>query len=183
MERKSDGRMYSRITRRSVAIVGQIQRGREYSINEIAAAIEAKELPEFFLERFGKQMSLPRIRDYVRYLVDLEVLSPTDNKYILALEHKHTDEDWAQALSDLALLHLAGILRRTAAETIEYFKALLEHLFDERRLPTIEALLTEVDISGGRSEEVFKWSLYVFTDVDNCPFDIRRYPVLVRRGE
>jgi hypothetical protein len=180
---KPDGRMYCRTTRRCVAIISEIEQGREYSLNEITAMIEAKALPEFFLERFGKQMSSQSIHDYVSYLVELEVLSPSRSGYILAFEHRQTDEDWAQALSDRALLHLARIVDKAPKQTIEYLQQLQNELLDERRLTRIESLITAAKVTDTRTRMLFRWSLYVFTDVDKCPFDIRRYPVVVNRGE
>jgi len=74
MDRKSDGRMYSRITRRTVAIIIHISQGQEFTINEVAEEVHEKKLPEFYLERFKRQMSISRTREST-YLRRTKVLS------------------------------------------------------------------------------------------------------------
>jgi hypothetical protein len=181
MDLKPDGRKYSRITRRSVAIITHIEPGTDFTIGEIAHKIHDAKLPEFFLSRFNRQMSISRTRAYVRYLVDLGVIAKHGNKYILNFRHRSSDGEWAQALSDRALLHLANILEITPNEAPDLLEEQLNKFHANNQLPIVGAIVTSLGIEGARSQEIFKWSLYLFTDGETCPLDIRQYPVLQTR--
>ena len=182
MEEKEDGRMYSRIMRRCVAVINHLNQGETFSINDIASEIHDKKLPEFYLERFNRQMSVMRTKDYIRYLVEIDVVSRDGDKYYLKFQHKTRDEEWAQELSDLALLHLAKALKKSPPEVVEYLEDLRNDFHSKSQLPTLDEIAEKSEISGNREQEYFRWSLYMFADVDTSPFDIRRYPVLVKQG-
>jgi len=181
MDAKPDGRMYARITQRSVAIISHIQPKRIFSLSEIAEEIYNKKLPEFYLKRFNRQMSISRTRAYVRFLHEIGAIESRDDKYELVFRHRDTDGEWAQALSDLALVHLSKLLNKPPQDVPEYLEAKIEDFYRNRSLPTLERLAMVLDIGGGRAEEVFKWSIYLYTDGEACPFDIRHYPVLLKK--
>ena len=182
MELRPDGRMYSRITRRCVAIIGHTPADQGFTIYELADYVSELELPEFYIKRFERQMSTRRMRDYVEYLADLQVMVQREGKYIRAFATRSSDGEWAQALSDMALAHLAGMLNRTTNTAPLFLEQEMNRLFRENRVPSVRVMLDELAIQGGRAEELFKWSLYVYADGERCPFDVRRYPVLYRRA-
>lgn len=178
MELRPDGRKYSRILRRSVAIIKNLPKNTVLSIVEMAEKIHEKKLPEFYLERFGRQMSEGRMRDYIRYLREIKVIQAKDNKYFVSFQNRTGDKQWAQALSDLALPHLAEVVGKTPDALPKYLEKQRNSLLKARRVPTVNAIVASLGIEGGREAEVFKWSLEVYTDGEACPFDIRRHPVL-----
>jgi len=182
MEPRPDGRSYSRITRRSVAVIRYLHTGRVFKVSEIASEIHESKLPEFYLERFKKQMSIARTRDYVRYLRDLEAIAEREDGYTLVFRHRSADGEWAQALSDLALPHLARVLSKAPDEIPDLLESSLKVFYQKEQLPTLHDLASSFGIESGRAEEVFRWSIYIYTDGETCPFDIRHYPVLVRRS-
>lgn len=181
MELRPDGRKYSRITRRSVAIISHIPADEGFTIYELADHIHDLELPEFYVKRFERQMSARRVRDYVEYLADIKVIEQQEAKYVRMFARRSSDGEWAQALSDLALAHLADALNRTPDMTPALLEQQISELFRENRVPTVTAVLSELGIHGGRAEEVFRWSLYVYADAETCPFEVRRYPTLSLR--
>lgn len=182
MELKRDGRHYSRITRRSRVIIENIQEGRLFSISEITEEIFNKELPEFYLRRFKAQMSISRTRDYVNYLVDLNIIGRQQDKYSLKFRHRGRDEEWAQALSDQALLYVAKVLNMALNDVPDHLNNIMKQFYRDGELTTLEAIISEIGIEEGRKQEKFKWALYLYTDGDTCPFEIRHYPVLRSRS-
>lgn len=182
MDLRPDGRAYSRVTRRCVAIINRIREDRVFTIEEIADEIRKLNLPEFFLSRFNRQMSIGRFRSYIRYLVDLEVIKQQDDKYISNFQRKNTDGQWAQALSDIALLYLGKFLDKKPDDIFDYLDKIRSEFHKESRIPTVDDLVTKIGIIGTRNQEIFRWSLYMYVDGDACPFEIRRYPALLRSG-
>ena len=178
MEAKPDGRMYSRILRRIVAIVQTLPQKKEMSIGEMAEDIHKKKLREFYLERFKGSMSVGRVRDYIRYLRDIKALVTKDDKFALEFPKKKTDQEWAQSMSDRALEHLAEILKRTPDKVPDLLESRRKKILRSGRVPTLDAVIADLEIEGGRAQELFRWSLYVYTDGPTCPFDLRRHPVL-----
>lgn len=179
MEPRADGRMYSRITRRTVAIIKQISPGRQFTIKEIADEVHSSKLPEFYLERFKRQMSTSRTRDYVRYLRHLDLIKEQENKYVLQFAHRQTDQEWAQALSDAALLHLARILDKDPVQIPDLLTKYINKFFKQRRVTTVDAIVADIGIESESKQELFKWSLFMFTDGEKAAFDIRRFPILM----
>ncbi|MHA1280558.1 MAG: hypothetical protein ACTSQ8_25655 [Candidatus Helarchaeota archaeon] len=183
MNEKDDGRLYSRIMRRSIVIINLLDLDQVYTLDEIAGRVHKEAPKEFYLERFKRQMSISRTKDYVRYLFDLQVIDRKDDKYILNFQHRTNDDDWAQSLSDLAFPHLAKLLKITPPEVNQFLTRVRNQSHSEKKLPTLDKIIEQTDISSNREQEYFKWSLYIYADVDTCPFDIRRYPSLVLRGD
>jgi hypothetical protein len=181
MELKSDGTRYSRITRRCKAIIENIQEGRLFSISEITDEIYSKDLPEFYLKRFNAQMSKGRTRDYVNYLVDLDIVNRRGNQFTLGFHHRSRDEEWAQALSDQAWLYIAKVLNKKVGDVPDILRDVIKQFNQDGHLTTLEGIVTDIDIEEGRSQEKFKWALYLYTDGDSCPFDIRHFPLLLNR--
>jgi len=135
------------------------------------------------LERFDRSVSAERIRDYIRYLRDIKVISAKDDKFILNFPSKKTDQEWAQAISDRALEHLAKMLKKTPDKIPDLLEARRNRLLRSRRVPTLGAIVSDLEIEGGRPQELFRWSLHAYTDGPTCPFDIRRHPVLSSTAE
>jgi hypothetical protein len=182
MDAKPDGRLYSRITRRSVAIIRHLRAGRVFTANEVATEIHGRTLPDFYIKRFNRQMSIPRTRAYIRFLKDLGAIDDREGGYVRDFRHKDTDAEWAQALSELALRHLARLLNQPPEDTAAFLEARVASFFAQTKLPTLDALAADLGIPRGRAREVFKWTVYMYTDGPDCPFDIRAFPVVLKRS-
>jgi hypothetical protein len=182
MDTKPDGRLYSRVTRRCAVIIRHLRAGRVFTVNDVAAEIHGRTLSDFYVSRFDRQMSVPRTRAYIRFLIDLGAIVETEGGYARDFAHRTSDADWAQALSDLALRHLARLLGQPPEETPAFLEARLADFFDRRQLPTLDGLADELGIARGRARELFKWTVYMYTDGGACPFDIRSFPVVLGRG-
>ena len=183
MDTKPDGRLYARVVRRSVAIIRHLRTGRVFSVKEVAAEIEGRTLPDFYVKRFDRQMSVPRTRLYIRYLADLEAIVEQEDGYTRRFRHRDSDEDWAQALSDLALQRLARLLGVEPQDVPAHLEERIMRFHTRAALPTLDGLAADLGISGGRALEGFKWTMYMYMDGETCPFDIRSYPVLLKRGD
>jgi len=182
MDAKPDGTLYSRITRKTVAIISFIRTGRVFTLHEIAGEIHDKAISEFHLRRFNREMSISRIRDYVGFVRDIGAIEAQGNKYILTFQPRRLDGEWAQALSDLALVHLADLLGSSAQDIQARIERQLSLFFRARQLPTLTGLAQRLGIEGGREEERFRWSMSLYTDGETCPFTIHHYPVLLKRS-
>ena len=65
MSPKSDGRLYSRVLRRSVAVVQYIEPGRVFSLDEVAKELHEINYSEFLLPQKSTAISQRRIIDYL----------------------------------------------------------------------------------------------------------------------
>jgi hypothetical protein len=179
---KPDGRKYSQVLRRCVTIVEYIDENRKFSFHDIAVEINKnKTFTEFFISRTEEQMSVSRIQDYLRYLAILKVLEKNqdeNNRYKLNFNKPSSDEDWVQIFSDLALEQLCLMLGKNPQELVEILKRSINELLEEKQIPTIDAILRRLNIDSGRTEEIFRWSLYIFLDSPICQFNLRRNPFL-----
>jgi hypothetical protein len=115
MEPKADGKLYSRVTRRCVALLKHIRQGTSFTLGELAEDVRTEGYPEFQIWRDGKfvQMRSNRIRDYLSYLGALELITRSGREYSLVLKKPSSDAHWAQALSDAAREHLAKQVSKT----------------------------------------------------------------------
>ena len=182
MDTKPDGRQYSRVTRRSIAIIKHLRTGRVFDVNEVAAEIEGRTLSDFYVKRFDRQMSVPRTRLYIRYLTELGAIVEQEEGYARNFRHQQSDPEWAQAFSDLALQHLARLLGAEPQETASLLEERILSFHARAQLPTLDALAASFGIRRGRALEAFKWTMYMYMDGATCPFDLRAYPVMLRRG-
>lgn len=182
LSEKPDGRKYSRVLRRSITLIDHMadKNLKFFSLRDIAKDInENKKFIEFYILRTEKQMSISRIQDYLRYLVILKTVEKIENdKYRLSYKRPKKDEEWVQSFSDMALEHLCEILSMDHEGVINAIKTAINDHLDKKQIPTIDALVKTLDIDSGRSEELFRWSLYVFLDSPICPFYLRRNPFL-----
>jgi len=183
MDFKPDGRRYSRVTRRSATIIRHLRMGRTFTINEVAAELQARDLPEFYIKRFDRQMSMPRTRAYIKYLITLGAIVEEGDGYTRQFRHQTSDGQWAQALSDLALQHLARLLGQSPEEVPAFLEELLAGYYEQQRLPTLGSIAADVGIGRGRALELFKWTIYMYLDGETCDFDLRAYPVLLKRAD
>jgi hypothetical protein len=180
---RPDGRLYSRITRRCVVLLRHIKVGRKFELIEVAREINEESYPEFQTFRGGQfvQIRPERIRDYLTYLADLKLIELAEKRYTLKFAKPSSDGHWAQALSDVAREHLAGLFGTSVSKLPEHLENLRRKLHQKQKVPTVTAILGEAGVEGARSEEVFRWSLYLYTDGDASPFDLRQYPHLVKK--
>lgn len=181
---RPDGRLYSRITRRCVALLKHIRGGRRFDLIEVAREAQAEGYPEFLIRRGPRmsQMSAERIRDYLSYIVELQMIQTSEGQYALNVTKPSTDEHWAQTLSDNAREHLSKMLEVPVAQLPRHLEQMRQKLHKNLRVPTMAAIVAETGIEGTRREETFRWSLYLYTDGDATPIEIRRYPHLVPKG-
>lgn len=107
MNPKPDGRLYSRVLRRSVAIFNLIGPNNPFTIREIAQDIHNKKLSEFILSKTNTTISVQRINDYLRFLAVINAFTPINLKHQLAFSPKGNDREWAIKFSDLAWSYLA----------------------------------------------------------------------------
>lgn len=181
METKSDGRLYSKVLRRSVAIFQNINPTRVFTIREIAEEIYSNNIPEFFLTNLNRTIMPRRIADYLRYLVDINAFVVEKEKYKLAFAPKTLDKDWVIEFSDLAWNYLAKKSKTTPVGFTTRLKEILTSFHSERILPMIPDIVDEFQIESGYREEFFRWAIYMFTDAESCQFDVRRYPIVVEK--
>ncbi|HUW08225.1 MAG TPA: hypothetical protein VM537_00770 [Anaerolineae bacterium] len=182
MDTKPDGRQYSRVTRRSIAIIKHLRTGRVFDVNEVAAEIEGRTLTDFYVKRFDRQMSVPRTREYIRYLTDLGAIAEQEAGYTRNFGHRESDPEWAQAFSDLAQQHLAQQLGVEPQEVVSLLEERTLSFHARAQLPTLDALAASFGIRRGRALEAFKCPMYMYMDGATCPFDLRAYPVVLKRG-
>jgi hypothetical protein len=98
-----------------------------------------------------------------------------------AFEKPHTDDAWAQALADRGQEHLARLLSTKTASVPDRLDAARKRCHREGKVPKLENIATELKVTGARDQELFRWSLYLYTDGDASHFDVRRSPHLVQR--
>ena len=182
MDTKPDGRQYSRVTRRSIAIIKHLRTGRVFEVNEVAAEIGGRTLSDFYVKRFDRQMSVPRTRQYIRYLAELGAIAEQEEGYTRNFRHQQSDPEWAQAFSDLAQQHLARLLGVETQEIASFLEEQTLSFHARAQLPTLNALAASFGIRRGRALEAFKWTMYMYMDGASCPFDLRAYPVVLKRG-
>ena len=181
METKPDGRLYSKVLRRSVAIFQYISPSRVFTIREIAEEIFANNVPEFYLNNLHRTVMPQRIAAYLRYLVEINAFSKENEKYKLAFSPRTLDKDWVIVFSDLAWLYLSLKTKTNSDGFVTKFKNALKTFHKDLVLPMIPDIIEEFEIESGQKEEYFRWALYMFTDAESCPFDIRHYPVVVEK--
>ncbi len=105
----------------------------------------------------------------------------TENQYKLSFLPKNTDGEWAQKFSDLSWSYLATTIHLTNSQFRDKLETVLETFHKQGQLTRLPEVVDEFEISGGRKEEVFRWALYLYTDGDSCPFDVRHFPVLLKK--
>lgn len=185
MGEKPDGRLYSRITRRCVVLLKHIKEGRKFDLIEVAREVQENNYAEFLIRRGSQftQIKADRIRDYLSYLVELQILRLSGKQYSLDFTKPSpsTDEHWAQTLSDTARKHLAKTLDIKATELPNHLDKIRKELHQKNRVPTVSAVIGETELEGARKEEVFRWSLYLYTDGDASPLEIRQYAHFVSK--
>lgn len=183
MGARPDGRLYSRIMRRCVALIQHTKRARNFDLIEIAREVQKKEYPEFQTRRGNQfvQVKADRIRAYLSYLVDLRIIQPSESQYSLNFAKPSKDSVWAQSLSDIAKEHLSKLLDKEPLELERHLETIRTQFHEEGKVPTIAAIVAEAGLDGTRQEEVFRWSLYLYADGDACPYELRQYPHLMRK--
>jgi hypothetical protein len=183
LKEKPDGRQYSRVLRRIVAIVRTLPKQGTHSLTEMAALIREKELPEFHLKRFERQISEARVRDYLRYLKDLGALAEVGEGFQLNFTHPKTGPEYAQVFSDLALEHLGKIMHKQPANVTAEVLSASDKLLRSRQIPTVDQVAAFFHITSAREMELFRWSVFVYTDGEASRFDIHRYPILANKSD
>lgn len=178
MDPRPDGRAYARITQRSIAILRFLRKGRAYSLDAAAADLEGAKLLDLTIPHLKRSISAGRIRDYLRYLQALKVITNTGETTALAIEKPHRDHVWVQLLADKALPHLATMLGVEPGKVTQRLTEIAKGLHTVARVPTLREVLDAVPTSTTHDRELLRWSLYVYTDGALPDFVIRRYPVL-----
>ena len=82
----------------------------------------------------------------------------------------------------MALQHLARLLGAEPQETASLLEERILSFHARAALPTLDGLAANLGIARGRALEAFKWTMYMYMDGATCPFDLRAYPVMLRRG-
>jgi hypothetical protein len=185
--RPDDDRLYSRVTRRSVAILKHISPQQSFTLTDMAKEIRDQGFPEFFVARdnIPTLISSERIRDYLNYLGQLDVLVNEDRKYHLntarITRRLNTDAKWVERLSLVAREHLSTILPvESPTEVPDFIQDFLNNRHGAKQIPTVASFVDAVETNNARGEEILRWSLYMYTDGAGCEFDIRQFPHLTR---
>lgn len=180
---RGDGRLYARVTRRCVAILKHIPQNRTFSLTHMAESIYKAELPDFYyLSQEGpKQLSPDRILTYLSFLVRLGGLTKTGATYTGNLPKQATDGQWVQSLADLGRELLADFMACPPADIPDRLERIRARLHRRLTVPRVSSVVIEAGIvPGTRTEEQFRWALYLYTDGPATELDIRHYPHLSR---
>lgn len=180
MDFRPDGRKYSRITRKAAQIIDLLRRGSTYQLDDVMSKIKEHELKDFFIEHLDKYVSSSRVREYLRFLVTIEVLSESENLFSLKLTSKPTSNAHkAQILSDHARRFLATKLKKQLSEVIETLRKESDSILRKGELPTIERIATNYNILGNREEEHFRWAVYMLLDEEKSILSLSYSPVII----
>lgn len=183
MDFRSDGRKYARITRKSAELIALLDGGSTYELEDVSSLIAEQHLQEFYLVHLGKFISPDRVRDYLRFLVRLEILSETDGKFAIELDPKPaTDPHKVQVLADRARKFLADLLNVQLASVAKTLESRALAILRKGQLPTLDQIAGTAEISSNREEELFRWAVYVLLDEPNTTLVLRYSPVLVGMG-
>lgn len=182
MEYRSDGRKFARITRKSAELIGLLRRGTEYDLDGVSALIETHDLQEFYIDHLKKFISQIRVRDYLRFLVRLKILSEVEGKFSIALVSKPTtDAHKVQLLADRAGIFLANQLGVQPASVQDTLQASSQKILRSGQLPTLDQVAANTGISNHREEELFRWAAYLFLDESRSMLSLKHSPVLVKK--
>ena len=179
MEPKADGRLYSKVLRRSVAVFEYVNPTRIFTIRELSQEIHENNVQEFFLPAENRTIKPYRIAAYLRFLASINAFTKVDEKYQLAFSPKTLDKDWVVVFSDLAWTYLSSQTHSTPVEFNKKLRGALGKFHAEGLLPMIPHIIDEFEIESGQKEEYFRWALYMYVDAESCSFDIRHFPVVV----
>jgi hypothetical protein len=158
---KPDGRLYSRATRRCVAILKNLNSKQRFELMDLARELSELALPEF-LRKEGNAwvpISADRIRDYVGHLHALGLIVGDEREFGLSASFTKpsTDAEWAQSLSDIALEHLASMVKTKPGDFRDRLEKEIRRLFRDQRVPTLSIVISELGIEGTHQEELFRW--------------------------
>jgi hypothetical protein len=180
MEFRSDGRKYARITRKSAELIGLLRRGSSYQLDAIATLIEEQKSREFFLKHLNTYISSDRVRDYLRFLVALSIITETNGSFSLDLDPKPaTDTHKIQLLADRARKFLAAQLKVQLASVSADLQAKSVSILRRGELATLDEIATSAGVSGTRAEEFFRWAIYMLLDDPSSTLSLARSPILV----
>jgi hypothetical protein len=157
--------------------------GRNFDFIEVAREVGEKGHPEFLRTAGGEKVpiSAGRIRDYVSHLHELGIILQVDRRYRLNEDFAKPsiDAEWAQYLADMAQSHLGKLLDEEPAAVPAILEKQRKKLHAADRVPTVAAIMSGIGIDGSRTQEKFKWSLFLYMDGGLSPLEIHRYPHLV----
>jgi hypothetical protein len=142
--------------------------------------IDKEKAEEFFLGHLNKFISSHRVRDYLRFLVELKILSETDGKFAIDINPKPTtDAHKLQVLADRARRFLAELLDVPPADVPEELQTKSVSILKEGKLPTLDQVSDKVGVSTNREKETFRWAIYMLLDERKATLSLRHSPVLV----
>ena len=180
MEFRPDGRKYARITRKSAELIGLLRVGSTYNINEVVKKIEESKSKEFYLSHLKKYISSNRVRDYLKFLVKLEIMSESDGAFALIISPKPTtDSHKVQVLADKARIYLASLLGVSPADVPQELTTNAISILKKGELSTMDQISKSAGITSKKDEELFRWALYMLLDETGAALSIRHSPVLV----
>lgn len=176
MDERPDGRLYSRVTRRAQAILKSLDSGTPANLNEAVERAAANE--EFFLKRYGRSMSLPRVRDYFSYLEHIQTVSLAGGNVVRKFPQYVEDSQWAQALSDRARTALAKDINIKFGEIPKELGRLAAKIRAKGVPPTVPRLVQDLSDGRVRSAEFMRWDIYIWCDGPSATLQISRIPAL-----
>lgn len=180
MEFRPDGRKYARITRKSAELIGLLRIGKTYNLQEVADGIEESKSKEFYLKHLKKYISPNRVRDYLRFLVKLEIMSETDGTFSIIISPKpRTVAHKVQLLADRSRVYLASLLSVNPAEVADALQSNAISILQRGELSTLDQISINAGVTTNRDEEMFRWALYMLLDETGAVLSIRHSPVLI----
>lgn len=183
MKLRADGRAYSLVTRRSVAILKSVPKTSADRASLITKLTSAA-MPELYLARFKRNISEDRLLDYLQFHAKLEVLEFSGDNVRLHPDFvvPTNDAQWINALADQAKGLLGQYLRGHSKPVDERIASTLKTIHTSGVSPTPGTLADRQKFGTNKEKEQFRWALYLYLDGEACPFQLRRKDTLEQPG-
>jgi hypothetical protein len=178
MDPREDGRLYSRVTRRSKAILEAINQTSFMDFENAAEVVISRNHDDFYLPKYDRPISHDRLRVYFRYLEHIGAASLYKTAIKRTCPMRQSDAQWAQALADMARAALAKTINigppTVPSHLITTCKTLMAN-----GIPSTVPNVIRAAIAGDIPRfEYAKWDIYVICDGPNSVLQVRRFPTM-----
>lgn len=178
MDQRDDGRLYSRVTRRSKAILEAIDHTTFTAVDDLAETVFARNPDDFYLPRYERPISIDRLRVYLRYLEHIGALNFDEDKIRRRCPMYQSDAQWAQALADMARVALARTMNVNPSALRNNLVDTCLALMAEGTPPTVPNVIRSAVPGEIQDFEYARWDIYVICDGPNSVLQIRRFPTI-----
>ena len=179
---RSDGRLYSFVSRRLQVIMQHMPKNTPMSSRDISRLMEKKKVEEMYLKYRDRYLAPVTIGKYTNLLATYGLLacdqSACERVGDLPEIEDEFDTRWIEVLSGKALKHLAKLLQCRTSEVPGTIKDTWKALTRDGEIPSLKRAAQELGFWENTNAEPFRWSMYVYTDGPRCPLEIRRYPAI-----